>query len=98
MKTCTLNEFSTGSQIFQIGHKIEKACGSSSEAWGKLPSTVHSVLKGTFTLQNRFNKGYLYYTKKCVAKHYYHCLDVVTRRLGHDEFASMEVGGDEWRR
>jgi len=59
---------------------------------------VRKVLKGGFTLQNKFNKGYLYYAKKCVARHYFHCLDVLTKRAEVDEVKTLEKGSDEWRR
>ncbi|CAL8113930.1 unnamed protein product [Orchesella dallaii] len=67
--------------IFTLGHYAKKSCGLDSTLYKSLPSAVQSVFSDFFTLQNKHNKGYLYYAKRCVAKHYYYCLDVLTKKI-----------------
>lgn len=86
------------SAIFLLAYKVHKECGESAETFLKLPAAVKAIIGGTFTLQNKFNKGYLYYAKRCVARHHYHCVDVLTKIISPGEFKALDINGDEWGR
>ncbi|OXA59520.1 uncharacterized protein LOC110843897 isoform X2 [Folsomia candida] len=82
--------------IFPVAIAVRKSCPHLST--DLLPSTLTTMLGGSFLLQNKLNRGYLYYAKRCVARHYYHCLDVLTKRVPSDEFDALEERSDEWGR
>lgn len=75
------NHLYRNTAVFTLGHYIKKSCGRDSALYKSLPIAVQSVFSDFFTLQNKHNKGYLYYAKRCIAKHYFHCLDVLTKRI-----------------
>jgi hypothetical protein len=76
--------------IFTLAYYIKQSCGQNSDLFHKLPTAVRSVLADFFTLQNKSNKGYLYYAKRCVARHYYYCLDVLTKWIEKEEMDALE--------
>lgn len=52
--------------VFTLGHHVKKSCGRDSALYKSLPGAVQSVFADFFTLQNKHNKGYLYYAKRYV--------------------------------
>jgi len=82
----------TNDVIFTLAHYVKKACGSNSPLFKSLPKAVRYVMAGkSFTLQNKETNGYLYYAKRCVARHYYYCLDVLTKRIERHELNNLEM-------